>query len=120
MLGEERGAELERGLVLTRVDCVPDRPHPPLRDAAGEPKLAGHVLSQSRVRVLGVRRAAGGEDEAGEEREGGRRGGGREKGLSSRGCDGAPRAWGRRGWGWHGHGPRIEGQPEEIAAALLP
>ena len=89
MLGEEPGAELERGLVLARVDCVPDRPHSPLWDAAGEPKLAGHVLSQSRVRVLGVRRAAGGEDEAGEERE--RSGGGREKGLSSRGCDGAPR-----------------------------
>lgn len=71
MLGEERGAELERGLVLARVDCVPDRPDPPLRDAAGEPKLAGHILSQSRVRVLGVRRAAGGEDEAEEEREGG-------------------------------------------------
>lgn len=102
MLGEEPGTELERGLVLARVDCIPDRPHPPLRDAAGEPKLAGHVLSQSRVRVFGVRRAAGREDEAEEEREGGAEAAERRVYRVGDVCDGGSRAWGRRGWGWHG------------------
>lgn len=68
MLGEERGAELERGLELARVNGVPDRPHPALRDPAGEPELAGHVQprpARSRVRVLGRR-----EEEEGEARRG--------------------------------------------------
>lgn len=83
MLGEERGAELERRLVLSRVDGVPDRPHPPLRDSAGEPELAGHVSrpSRSRVRVLSGGRWSGWERE---EEEGESRGGTARKGLAAR------------------------------------
>jgi len=80
VLGEEPGAELERGLVLARVDGVPDRPHPALRDAAGEPELASHALSQARVRVL----RGGGERCAAARGWGRRRGRGRRAGEARR------------------------------------
>jgi hypothetical protein len=57
VLGEERGAELEGGLVLARVNGVPDRPHPPLRDTTGEPELTGHPRRDLGLGFWGGRRA---------------------------------------------------------------
>jgi hypothetical protein len=97
VLGEERGAELERGLELARVNGVPDRPHPPLRDPAGEPELAGHVQpahSRSRVRVLGGRR----EVEEGEKAGTARRGRVYRVGM----CDGGDPMWASEEGAWSG------------------
>jgi hypothetical protein len=111
VLGEERGAELERGLELARVNGVPDRPHPALRDPAGEPELAGHVQpahSRSRVRVLGGRR----EVEEGEKAGTARRGRVYRVGM----CDGGDPMWARprKERGMVGSGPSVAGWTVEV------